>query len=278
MKMHHSRLRDMLSTPVRCRSMDTTIPSSMQLTHLTTWGKKQQLEKEWNSKVDYENDMLLKKMERIMNRDLKVVTKSTKYRTSMTLNTRHAGTALDETQYPFIDSQLREPPSPIRDGKAAQKNATAARVQRENVAMLHRIKEAKPIVSRAEHETFSKAQSKYRSISSKPEVVRLSTSLHRQTAPRNTLSRAGASPSKGDVLQHRSGWDSTYFNPKIKGGNAFSLPATPMSTARGSGPVLAPHKAVKSKKTSRPASSQPAPAAEAEAEAAADAAAEAPAE
>lgn len=75
MRIHHSRLNKMARTPVRCQSMDNSMPASMLLSHLKTRGKKRQMEKEWKQRVERDNLTLLAKMERIMHRTMDDISK-----------------------------------------------------------------------------------------------------------------------------------------------------------------------------------------------------------
>jgi len=245
MRIHHSRLNKMARTPVRCQSMDNSMPASMLLSHLKTRGKKRQMEKEWKQRVERDNLTLLAKMERIMHRTMDDISKPATFRTSMASATKQSGVALDPTQYPYVDCILKEPHAPIRKGKGHERALAAKQVIAENHKMLYRIRDARPIITQDEHVMFEEAQGRYSRIARKPEISRLAHDLPRQTAPRNSLMLAAAQSSldinasmtgtakSAATLNGRPEFDSTPFIAQARP-KTSSVALVPTSQLHGS--------------------------------------------
>lgn len=184
LQQHHDRLRQMESTPRRCRTLDNFEPDSMNLSHLKVNLKKIQVQKEAKDKIDKENNELLERLVKIQARDSKKERCPTggkhvdpfPYRSAMQMK---PGIRLDKSQYPMIDCVDRNLIN--RSMNSGQRQRQAESIRNNNMRMLERLQATKAVYDRQEWVDHAKATKLYLANCRSQEVAHLRETLKNRT-------------------------------------------------------------------------------------------------
>jgi len=165
------------------QTVDKELPHTATLVHVQNRTNPKQKAAEKQANIDYENKLLLGKLEQIYTRDIHKCTKSASYRTSLGTVVATRGVAIDKFTYPHIDCVLKAPPCAVPEGLALKRLRNSQKIATQNLAMLKRIQASQPEYVSAELDEFGRESIKLAELASRPEVKHLSSTIKNNNLP-----------------------------------------------------------------------------------------------